>query len=208
MRRAITAHAGHNVEDGHEGHQIGGHLTDALHAADDHDGGEDGQDDAGPQGGAGPPGTPWRRQSRWTGAMLPMPKQATPPSSENSTAQPLHAGALFNVVHGAAVVGAVGPHLPVLHCQDDLGVLGHHAEEGGHPHPEDRPRAAGKDSAGDAGDVAGAPRCPPERWTPPGRGVRLGSPPAFFSVFRNRGAQGAAHDEAEFPGLQAAAPGQ
>ena len=44
-------HAGHNVEDGHEGHQIGGHLTDALHAADDHDGGEDGQDNAGPQGG-------------------------------------------------------------------------------------------------------------------------------------------------------------
>ena len=71
---------------------------------------------------------------------------------------PALADSVFNIVHRAAVVGAVFILHAVLHGQKDLGILGDHAEEGGYPHPEDRARAAGEDGAGHAGDVSGADR--------------------------------------------------
>ena len=44
----------------------------------------------------------------------------------------------------------------VLLGQAGLAVDGGHAEEGGHPHPEDGPRSAGDHGGGAAGDIAGA----------------------------------------------------
>ena len=50
-------------------------------------------------------------------------------------------------------MGALFVHLAVLYRQNDLGVLGHHAKEGGHPHPEHGAGATYEDGAGDAGNV-------------------------------------------------------
>ena len=35
--------------------------------------------------------------------------------------------------------------LPVFHCEPRLGVLGGHTDQAGDPHPEQGPRAAGRD---------------------------------------------------------------
>jgi hypothetical protein len=46
--------------------------------------------------------------------------------------------------------------LAEAHAEERLGVLGRHADEAGHPHPEQRARPAEVDGGGDAGDVADA----------------------------------------------------
>ncbi len=62
----------------------------------------------------------------------------------------------LDVVDGAAGDFPVGTGLLVLLGKDCLAVDGGHAEEGGNPHPEDGTGAAGGQSCGAAGDVAGA----------------------------------------------------
>ena len=197
-------HARHDIEDGHKGDQVGGHLPDALHAADDHKGGEDGQKDAGVQRGQAHQGLHGPGDLGGLGDVADAEAGDAAQQGEQHR-QPLVPRALFNVVHGAAEVGAVPVHLAVLHRQDDLGVLGHHAEEGGHPHPEDRPRPSGEDGPGDAGDVA-RPHGPGQ-----GGGHRLEGgevlPAGGLVRLAEQRAQGAAQHKAEFAGLKAPAAG-
>ena len=63
---------------------------------------------------------------------------------------------VLDIIHGAAHPVAQDVALPELHGQQHLGVLGSHAQQGGHPQPEDRTRAAQGNGKGDTGDVAGA----------------------------------------------------
>ncbi len=66
--------------------------------------------------------------------------------------------ALAEIVHGAAVNGAVGPHIAVFYAEGTLHKLGRHAEEAGDDHPESGARPAERDGHGHAGDVAQAHR--------------------------------------------------
>jgi hypothetical protein len=67
---------------------------------------------------------------------------------------PVPAQAIADVVHGAADVVAQFVALAVADRQQRLGVLGGHAHQRDHPHPEQRAGAADQDGAGHAGDVA------------------------------------------------------
>ena len=49
--------------------------------------------------------------------------------------------------------------LAVMNGKRDLAVLGHHAQQGGDPHPENRAGTADGNSARHTGDIAGADRC-------------------------------------------------
>ena len=49
--------------------------------------------------------------------------------------------------------------LAVVDGQRDLAVLGHHAQQGGDPHPEDGAGAADGDSARHTGNITGTDRC-------------------------------------------------
>ena len=71
---------------------------------------------------------------------------------------PVFAEALAYVVHGAAYPVALVVALAEVQGKGDLSELGAHSEQGGYPHPEYRAGAAEGDSAGNAGDVAGADR--------------------------------------------------
>ena len=46
--------------------------------------------------------------------------------------------------------------LAEVHREEHLGILGRHADQRRHPHPEQRARPPERDRGGDAGDVAGA----------------------------------------------------
>lgn len=133
-----------------------------LHPADNDDGGEDGQDNAGVQGIQSSEGLHRAGDLGGLGNVADAEAGDTAQQGEED-GQPLLACALLNVVHGAAVVGALLVYLTVFHGQHDLSVLGHHAKEGGNPHPEHRAGTADKDGAGDAGNVAGTHRAGPER---------------------------------------------
>ena len=63
---------------------------------------------------------------------------------------------LFDVEHRAARDVAVAVRRAVLDGEQSFGVLRRHAEEGRHPHPEDRARAARLDRRRNADNVARA----------------------------------------------------
>lgn len=64
--------------------------------------------------------------------------------------------ALLNVVEGATQRMPVLIDLTVLYRQKTLGVLGGHAEQGGHEHPEEGARTASHNGRCHAHYVAGA----------------------------------------------------
>ena len=82
--------------------------------------------------------------------------EAAEQTEDDGEPLPVLSDAVFNIIHGAAVVDAVLVFNAVLHGEKNLGIFRDHAEEGGDPHPEDSTRAAGKDGAGDARNVSGA----------------------------------------------------
>ena len=107
--------AGQDIEAGHKGDQIGGHLPDALDAADDHHSHNNCQKNTGNQRinseqsvhGAG----------NFTGlGDISNPKRGEAPKQgkQNSQGLPPPAQPLFDVIHGAAPVGAALICLPVL----------------------------------------------------------------------------------------------
>ena len=67
--------------------------------------------------------------------------------------------AVLNVIHRSADPVALVVALAVTDCEDNLRVLGGHAEECGDPHPEDSSGAACCDSACDTCDISGADCC-------------------------------------------------
>lgn len=98
-------------------------------------------------------------------------------------------------------MGALLVYLTVFHGQHDLSVLGHHAKEGGNPHPEHRAGTADKDGAGNAGNVASAHRTGQSgRYRLEGGEVMLAA--ALFLILGKQGADGVAQDEPKAPGLQ------
>ncbi len=69
---------------------------------------------------------------------------------------PFFAHPVFDVVHRAAGNISFGVLLAVFHGEKSFGVFRRHAEESGHPHPENGAGAAGCDGSGDADDIARA----------------------------------------------------
>ena len=74
----------------------------------------------------------------------------------NAQPGPFRAEAVLDVIHRAADIVAFFVALAEFHGADGFGVFGGHADQRGHPHPEQRPGAAEEHSGGNAGDVAGA----------------------------------------------------
>ena len=151
--------AGYNIEDRHEGHQQRGHLADALDAAERNQ-----RDDKGDQN-TGHHGRHMEEVAQRTGDFAALGNvadaersKAAQQAEDDGHPFPAFADAVFDVVHRAAVIDALFILHAILHRQDDLGILGDHAEEGRNPHPEHGTGAARKDGARDAGDVAGADR--------------------------------------------------
>ena len=160
---------GNDVHHSHEGHQLLRNTAQALHAAQDDDTHQDSQDNAQHQvqglcsicakagvkclhhvadggGDVAPLG----------GVADAEGSQRTENTEDNTQPLPVFAQAVLDVIHGAADPVAILVALTVFDRQHNLGVLGHHADEGGNPQPEDGARAAQGDGGGDAGDVAGA----------------------------------------------------
>ena len=71
---------------------------------------------------------------------------------------PALAEAVLDVVHRAADPVALRVALTVLDCEQNFGVLDHHAKQGSQPEPEDGAVAAEGDGLGGTNDVAGADR--------------------------------------------------
>ncbi len=150
------AEAGNDVEDGHEGHHLARHAGDGLDPPQGHQCHDQGQQ----HGGHFPGHREGEAHGITDGVDLGEGADAEEGDADAKQGEQLgeHLGAepLLQVVHGAARHLAVGVLLAIFHRQQALGILGGHAEQGGHPHPEQGTRAAQLDGGGDPDDVAGA----------------------------------------------------
>ena len=167
---------GQNVNNRHNGHQLFGDLADALHAADndegDNDGGDHADDDAGHGHGLAEQhdrrglyiaaeGVNGGVDGGGDGVDLGHVADAeggdeTEHTEDGGEPAPTLAEAVLDVVHRAADPVALLVAFTVLHGEQNLGILGDHAEQGGDPHPEHGAGAAGHDCAGNAGNIARA----------------------------------------------------
>ena len=84
--------------------------------------------------------------------------QAAEQCKQRAQPLPLAAQTILDGVHGAANPLAVVVFLAVLHCQHHFTVLGGHAKQCGHPHPEQGAGAAHGNRRGHAGNIARAHR--------------------------------------------------
>ena len=142
-------------QQGHAGHQLLADLPDAADAPQNHDPGDRRRHDThrqpvpaegGLQGGGDGVGL-HHVAAPQVGAHAAQGEQA----GQAPAAQPL-----LHVAHGPAPPAPGGVFFPVAHRQGFLQAAGHHAQKGGHPHPEHRPRPAVEDGGGHPGDGAGA----------------------------------------------------
>lgn len=109
----------------------------------------------------------------------------------------------LHVAHGAALPTAVPAFLPVAHRQGLFHTSGHHAQKGGHPHPEHRPRPAVEDGGSHPGDGAGADG----GGQGGGQGLELGKPPALPPPLRTeQGAQRGFEPQPDVKELKEAGP--
>ncbi len=145
------------IQHRHEGHEHRRDFADARDAAENHDGGDDGQHDAGHLMRDAEAGVE-RLGERVRLDHVADAERGQRRQQREDAAEPRQAQALLQRVHRSAAhrPGFVG--LAVVHRDDDLAVLGAHAEQARHPEPEERARAADEDRGGDAGDVAHADR--------------------------------------------------
>ena len=170
--------AGQHVEYGHERHDDAGDGGYALEAA--HDDGRDGNrhDRARADGvggvGCAEKGNAGCRIGRIEGGVEHAQHGGGDAVDLNERAEAQEAGgdaedaerdrerspapphALFDVLEGPADHAAVRRHFTVADREQTFGILGGHAEDGGHFHPEKGPGTAGADGGGHAHDVAGA----------------------------------------------------
>ena len=109
---------------------------------------------------------------------------------------------VLDIIHGAAHPVAQDVALPELHGQQHLGVLGSHAQQGGHPQPEDRTRAAQGNGKGDTGDVAGAHGSRQSG----GQGLEGSDFTSLGGLLFEHLAHGVLHCVAELPELEALQP--
>ncbi len=153
------AEASNDVEDGHERHHLARHAGDGLDAPQCHQRHDQGQHH-------GCHFTGYREGEAHgvtDGVHL---RESTDPEEGDADAeqgkqlgQRPGAEPLLQIVHGAASHLAVGILLAIFDRQQTLGVLGSHAKQRCHPHPEQGPRAPQLDGGGHPDDVAGAYRC-------------------------------------------------
>ena len=158
----------HNVEQRHKGHQLFRHLTDAVDAAQQHHGHHQGNDNANHHPhdrslvGVDEVEASQRRVDGGDngvdlgGVAGAEDRQHAKQGIERGQPFPFGAETVFNVVHGAADVFALGVFLPEVNGKYYLGKFGTHSQKRGTPHPEHRARAANGDGTGYTGDVAGA----------------------------------------------------
>ncbi len=167
-------HAGENVENCHDRHDVGGNLGDTLQAADDHEGGECGDQHACDGGGdahgvaadvhefsgVGSEAGHSAGNAVHLGDGADAHDAGADAENSEEHCEPLHVpaetflNAGFDIEEGAAKNLAVGVHLAVLHGQNAFGVLGGHAEEGCKFHPEKGAGAAGSDGGCNTHDVS------------------------------------------------------
>ena len=152
-----------DIGDGHEGDDLFGNGGDPLKAADDDKTCQDHQEDAGDDGGNAEGGVHVCRNGIDLGHVADTEGgQYAEGREENGQkgADPGKAGSgsqtVPQIVHGAAAPFILGIFAAVVDAQDIFGIVGHHAEEGHDPHPEDGAGTAGYDGSRNAGDVAGA----------------------------------------------------
>ena len=146
-----------HVKDGHDGHDLLGDGGQTRHAADEHDAGQDDHDEAHDPGGDTEGGV------HGLGDGVRLHHAAHEAEGQNDghgeepgeELAPVALESRGDVVHRAAVDGAVLVDHAGFLGHDGLGVVGGHAEQGDDPHPEDGARAAHDDGAASAHDVAG-----------------------------------------------------
>ena len=154
----VDGHDGYGREQisaGHEGHQDLRHLGHLLDAADDHECCEDGEGKADPQLG----NTEGALHRVGDGVGLDGVEDQA--EGQDETDREHHAGparlqAMGQVEGGAAAEVAVHVADLVELGQRALGVAGGHAQQGHHPHPEDRTGPAQVQGHRHTGQVAGA----------------------------------------------------
>ena len=144
-------------DSGHNGHQLFGDGSQTLHAAQEDNGADDDQHDTHDPG----RDTESSLEGGADGVGLHHAAHETQGQDDGNGEEPgqeLAEAALKSggdVVHRAAVNGAVLVNDTGLLGQGGFRVDSSHAEEGNDPHPEDGAGAAGEDGAGGADDVAG-----------------------------------------------------
>ena len=205
-------HREHNVEQRHKGHQLFRYLPNPFDAAQQHHGYQQGNDDANHQLHhgylvginqieAGQRCVDGGNDGVDLGGVAGAEdRQHAKQGIERSQPFPFGAEAVFNVVHGAADVFALGVFLPEVNGEHYLGEFGTHSQKRGTPHPEHRARAANGNGTGYTGDVAGA-HCTGQCCT-----HRLeGTDGAILGCFLLKNtAKSVVHGSSEFPHLNGA----
>ena len=159
---------GQQVDTHHEGDDFLRNLADALDAADDDQSDEDGDDQAKEEARIAGGGS--NQAVELLGGLIGLKhvaaakRAAYAHDGEKCGQHFSQAGeiagfeSLAEVVHGAAVHGAVGAHIAVFYAEGALHELGRHAEEARNDHPKSSTRPAEGDGYGHAGNVAQAHR--------------------------------------------------
>ncbi|GBF26651.1 hypothetical protein MnTg02_01692 [bacterium MnTg02] len=146
-----------NISDCHDRHELAGNGRDALDATKQNSADEHDEDNT---------GQPFRNgevciQSIGDGVRL---YHVADTETGNSSEQrkggrhpiPIFAETILDVIHRPADKLAALVFFAIMDSQYGFGKFRRHADQCGHPHPENRARAAEKDSGRDAGNVTGA----------------------------------------------------
>jgi hypothetical protein len=159
---AVGEHEQHDrnaqdIADAHRRHQQFCNLADALDAADDHRAGEHHDHRAGD-----PERYPECVVDGTCNAVdldhVADAEAGQSAEDRKSGAEPAPVGAesVLDRIHRAADVFAMIVDFAVLYRQHHFSILGGHADEGRHPHPEQRARSADCNCGRDTGNIAGA----------------------------------------------------
>ena len=146
-----------DVEDGHNGNQLLGDGSNALHASQENEGGNGGNHDTGGQLG----NTEGGEESVTDGVGLNHVAHEAQGQDDGNGEEGGHGLAQSalessaDVIDGAAGDGTVFADFLIVLCQNSFAVDGSHAEECGQPHPEHSAGTAGNQCGGTARDVAG-----------------------------------------------------
>ena len=140
----------------HGGHDLTGHGTDALHAADEDSSGQQEDGDGGKPRRDGEVGLYGFTDGV---ALYHSARTDTGDDAEQRKARaephPLGSEPVFDEVHGAAHPVSGRGLFAEMHGKEHFAELGGHTHKGGHPHPEQRAGAADVNGCRHAHDVAG-----------------------------------------------------
>src|SRR5690606_30626756 len=145
-----------DVGDDHDGHHTGGEPADALDAAQHHRGHDEDHGRTGEPGGDRPDVLQLGGHRVGLGHVADTERGNRAEQGEEEAEDETEAAAdpVAQVEHGATALLAFGVPAAVLHTQQRFAVLGGHAQQAGHPHPEQCAGAAVADGERRASDVA------------------------------------------------------